>query len=212
MNEKVIFQGQISGPATGIQKEIDLYFAELNYAVPQLDITIEEIGVKKVWIVTPENSFSKQKLTNGYTEVFPLTLEAKSNSFFRIVSCREELDIFYFQLSQRIQAKYLLPNFTYEITTISWQELIRKIADNFHSNDPLEFINKPQDPKATAKKYGTDRNLSEKDVRRYVRNCEQYRQNQGSIRAFYFDSESDISSYCEFDTFVKYCKDPRFKS
>lgn len=211
MREKIIFDGKIDGPNAHIEKDIRMYYAELSDEVPEMELTFESIGTKLVWIVTTENSANKQKLTNGYTELIPISLDSDSCTNVRIISCREELDLFYFQLSQRIQAKYLIPMLSSYATTIPWRELVEKGLVRPPKKEVLDIIYDAEDLDETAKKYGTKRELTKNDIRRAVKAYGEWRKRGGSMFTFYHDSGHSIASKCEYETFKKYTLNPDYK-
>lgn len=212
MREKTIYEGEIEGEYASIQKDIDMYFSELISHMPKLELNFDTIGSKIVWIVTPENSANKNKIINGYIELNPVALAADSFTYMRIVSCREELDLFYFQLSVRIQSKYLLPYLSFYGATIPWEELVEKGYIFPPKKEALDIIYSPLDPDETAKKYGTNGRLTKNDIRRAVKACEEWQKRGGSVRTFYTDSGHSITNECEYDTFVRYAKNPTYKS
>lgn len=211
MREKIIFDGLIDSSIASIEKDIHLYYDELTLVGPLMELSFETVETKLVWIVTPENSANNQKLINGYTELIRVSLEFDTCTRVKIISCREELDLFYFQLSYRIQGKYLLPMLTSYAITVPWHELVEEGLVQAPKNEILDVIYKPADPDDTAKRYGTDRDLTKNDIRNAIKACEEWQNRGQSMFSFFYDSGHWIATKCAYETFKKYCYDPKFK-
>lgn len=212
MREKIIFDGLIEGAIDSIEKEIQLFYAEVADAVPDLELTFETIDSKYVWIITPENSASKQKMTNGYSELFRTALESNFPTRVRIVSCREELDLFYFQLSHRIQAKYVQSSSLPNGTRIPAHELVEKQLINPQKKDVTDEIRSAVDIDNIRRRYGTEGKMTKNEIRRSVKNFwKRKNEEKVSLPDYYKYSGDPVCGKCAFWTYKQYVYNPKYR-
>jgi hypothetical protein len=189
MIEKIIYDGRIDGTSKAIQEIVDLYLLE-NLYLPGIDFRVETENQKQLWVIYPptENSQPKEKIINGYVEINSLTISDTEAVNLRIISCRHELNLLFFQLSQRIQAKFIVKGYPPEILTTPWRELITKGYISPLTNDENDLLlMKDVDPKKRVGKYGTDRDLTTEQVINIVSICRDYQARGGTIGSYYND-------------------------
>lgn len=208
IREKIIFVGQVDAHPDAIEMEIQIFFAELSEQLSSIDIEFEIVGHKQVWIITPRQSATNEKIVNGYIEITPLSLAPNSDANLRIVSCREELDLLYFQLSQRIQARFLIPDIDYSVAMIPWAEFVEKGYISSENTDPVDLLYKLNNPDDTVMKYGTDRDLTKADVIRAVRSCRAWMARGGTAESWLYDSDYWREPKCSLDTLYKWLQNP----
>jgi len=210
IREKVIFEGRLEAAVHAAQDQIDKFRFDTFLTSLDIDMRVEIIGNKQLWVIYPSPTTEENKIINGYIEINPLSLDPVSKVEIRIVSCREELDILYFQLSQRLQAKFIIPEFPADIINVPWKDLVEQGVIRPRKTDLHEIIYNPPNPDDTEKKYGTDRNLTKTDVRRIVMRVKAYQNNGGTVEGYY-TNETNNPQY-ELETLRAWMKNPDFKS
>lgn len=213
MREKIIFDGRIDGSLKEVQEVVDFFLFE-NFQLPGIDFKVEYENQKQIWVIYPpiESNQSTEKIINGFFEINTESLTDDRPVNIRLVSCRQILDLLFFQLSQRIQAKFIIRDYPPDVLTTSWKELI---AQGFISplspnvNDVL--LDKIPDPKGKVGKYGTERKLTEEQVRDIVAGCKSSRERGATIEWYYDSLPTSIKSQFALGTLKDWVKDPRFK-
>ena len=187
MREKTIFDGRIDGSSEEVQEIIDFFLFQ-NLGLPGIDYRVEIEKQKHIYVIYPQSPTPQtgEKIINGYTEIATLSLSEKRPVSLRIVSCRIELDLLFFQISQRIQAKFILEGFPPEVLTTPWRELINKgviVPLPMSVEDVL--LNRYLDPKDNIPKYGRHRDLSKNAVMGILKDCRAYKERGGTYQDFY---------------------------
>lgn len=212
IREKIVFDGYVDAHPAAIEREIRLFFGEFAEQVPTIDLEFETVGSKQVWIISPEQSARKEKIINGYTEITPLSLNHNTDVRLRIVSCREELDLLYFQLSQRIQARFIIPDIEYAVAMIPWSEFVEKGYVTSTVSDPAEILRHSDKPDDVVPRYGTKRDLSKADVRRAIRSCRTWMNRGGTAESWLNGCHYWREPKCSIDTLYKWLQNPEFNS
>jgi len=213
MREKPIYEGRIDGSLKEVQEVVDFFLFE-NFQLPGIDFRVEYENQKQVWVIYPpsESNQAAEKIINGFIEINTESITDDRPVHVRLVSCRQILDLLFFQLSQRIQAKFIIRDYPPDVLTTSWKELI---AQGFISplstnmNDVL--LDKIPNPKGKVGKYGTERKLTEEQVRDIVARCEGSRERGGTIEWYYNHLPPSIQSQFTLGTLKDWVKNPKFK-
>lgn len=154
-------------------------------------------------ISVPNNS---QPITNGYFDIYPVSTNYDSPCKLRIISCRPELDIIYFQLSQFIQARFIIQDYPPSLSTLPLKELYELKAIEKKDYVPSTEPDLP-DPD-NKKRYGAEKNLSKNDVKKHIKRCRAAMTRGTTIEDYY---DSVLNKICSLDTFKKWMKDKKFK-
>jgi len=204
MREKVIFDGLIDGSAEQIQKIVDKYYLD-NLTIPDIEFGIDYLNTKQLLIFYPSDKSpeSPDKLINGYIEIITLSILKDKPVRFRVVSCRRVLDLLFFQLSEIIQAKFIVGGYPPEVLTKPWRELITEgVIVPVPTTIEDVLLDKFTNPKGKTPKYGRNRKISKEEVKQVVEECRNYMEREGTIRDYYDTFlRSDIRDQCEFETF-----------
>jgi len=203
MREKIIFDGVVEIDIKEIQDVIERFCLDIGIQ-PGLDLKVDEIGSRQIW--KTERS-PGEFITHGYFDLNLMSSENSKPVFLRIVSCRDVLDGLFFIVSQRLQAKYLLPNFPPETFSVPLRELIES---GFVS--PEELNDKEIDPAKNVKKYGTDRDMTELEVGRLVKQCRHHQSKGGTTPSFYENLPPATQNKFALGTLKDWVKNPKFKT
>jgi len=211
LREKVIFNGRVDIQRRELESSVN-HFLMVNFiALMGIHLEIEVQGIRHLWVHYPSaGEGTGEKIVNGYLDLINSPEDADRIEQLRIVSCRPELDILFFQLSQQIQARYVLPGYPPDILAIPLSELLEQGLISSHASSMSEMLAQFPDPDDTVKKYGTDRNLTASDVRRHVRRCLAYKENGGTVRG-YHENLGPCPPFA-LETLRSWLKDPRFKT
>lgn len=214
MREKTIFDGRIDGTPKEIQEVVDMFlFEELQ--LPGIDFRVEPEGTKQIWaIYRPVNAGPPgSRIINGYIEITGVSISEEAPSTVRLISCRQELDLLFFQLSQRLQAKFIIKGFPPELLTTAWRELAAKgyITPLAGTLDDV-FSDGSADPRGVVGKFGRNRDLTLEDVTRIVSRCREFQARDGTIEAYYNHVlAGSLTDKFALGTLKGWLKDPRFK-
>lgn len=219
MIEKIIFDGYIEGSKLEIEEIINIFIQERLSPEDLLKrgyhFNIDLIDSKQVWLVHPKSELDlpKVKATLGYVEINPVYISEEKPVRFRLISCQEPYNLLFFELSQRIQAKFILQNIPYARLETPWQEFLSQGLINFLPNEDEELLlDNSFDPKEELPKYGTDRDLSKKEVTLFVKKCRAYMTAGGTKRQFYEETlSSETKDKFAFETLRDWMNDPKFK-
>jgi hypothetical protein len=211
MEEKVIFEGRLDIKAAEIQTIIDKFILDNFLNQHRVEFRIEKLGNKSVWktyVYSKSTGAVYKETIHGYIEVNPVLLTQDKPINLRIVSCRPELDLLYFQISQQIQAKSIIPNFPSGVLVTPWKDLVRDglIVPNKYT--PEDIFSDLPDPENIVKKYGTYRDLTANDVRLYVLRCRQAKDKGYTVEEYHKTLGS--SPPFSLETFKKYRNNPKF--
>ena len=212
MREKIIFDGQLDGSAETVQEVIDLFLLE-HFYLPDIDFRVETENHKQIWVIYPTQDNQSDKIINGYFEISVPSITDKKPINFLLVSCRLELDLLFFQLSQRIQAKCIIKDYPPAILATPWKDLIKDgLISPLTSTLTDLLVMRESDPSKDVGKYGTNRNLSVSDVKLLVQKCIEYQARGGTIKAFYMTllSEATQNSFT-LETFKSWVKNKKFR-
>ncbi len=213
MQEKIIFDGRLEAKPRDIWSMVDRFLLDKFISPvdisPDFKIAIEDVDAKKVLVMYPPQSSDSpnDKIINGYVEVSQVLLMDDSPVHLRIVSCRPELDVLYFQLSQQIQASFIIPHFPADLLLIPWRQLLE---EGFISADKTKLQDLGEDspdPDRELKRYGSDRSLTKADVRGYVRRALLYQKRNYSLEEYYSKLNEPNFSY---ETLRSWIKNPEF--
>jgi hypothetical protein len=158
-HEKEIFAQEIALSNQDIQTIITDFF---NKAIDAYDIKwkIEIEGIKQILIVYRDNILSPEnEVRNGYFEINPSSTLADKPVRLRVVSLREELDIWWLNLAQNIQSRAVAPNISPAVIAEISNELLKEIpipglqGPETQSGKPK----KPNRPKMPPKRSGMER-------------------------------------------------------
>jgi hypothetical protein len=97
-----------------------------------------------------------------------------------------------------------------EITSIEPSDL--KISSALDPSDNMiyNFMNNV-DPSGDIPKYGTYRDLTEKQVRSIVKQCRAYQEREGTIEWYYNNLPSQVREQFRLETLKSWLKNPKFK-
>lgn len=212
MREKIIFNGQLDGTAETVQEVIDLFLLE-HFYLPDIDFRVETENHKQIWVIYPTQDNQSDKIINGYFEISVPSITDKKPINFLLVSCRLELDLLFFQLSQRIQAKCIVKDYPPEILATPWMDLIKEglISPLTSTQAELLEMREPILSKDLGK-FGTYRDMSLDEVKKLVRACITYQKRGGSIRTFYENSlPESLQKKFAFETLKSWVKNKKFR-
>ena len=118
------------------------------------------------------------------------------------------IKLLFFQLSQRIQAKFIVKGYPPELLTTPWRELIAKGYVSPLINDENDLLlMKDVDPKGVVGRYGTDRDLTTEQVIKIVAHCREYQLRGGTVGSYYNDRlQPNIRDKFSFDTLKSWLK------
>ena len=210
MEEKLIYEGRLHANPQDIQAVIDKFMLDNLISPLDIDININKVENKQIWITFPQplGDSPMNVIFNGYVEFDSESGISDEPIELRIVSCRPELDLLYFQLSQLIQARFLLPNYPPELLVIPWQELLQKGMITPGKESMEDLLSQLPDPDDTIKKYGTEGKLTRNDVRRHVAACREFLGHNGTIKEYHNNLGGNPPF--AFETFRDYMKNPDF--
>lgn len=206
MREQVIFDSRLSANIQTVFDEIERFRLDNFYAY-NIEVPDEIEGNRHVWVIYPQGRENSSRIINGYIDIIPLGLDPDSGVYLRIVSCRYELDLLFFQLSQRVQAKCLIPEFLPQVLTTPINELVEQGVLSPNKISLEELINNPKSAADTVEKYGTERNLTLTQVCNLVKRCREFMKRDGTIEAFY---NLYVTKYCTLGTFKDWMKNKKF--
>lgn len=207
MAEKTIYHGDIDASLKEVQEVVDFFLFE-HFELPGIDFRVEWDLQKQIWVIYPpkESGPLAEKIINGFIEINTKLISDDRPVIVHLVSCRQILDLLFFQLSQRIQAKFIIRDYPPDVLTTSWKELIAQgFISPLSTTEKDILLEKITDPKGKVPKYGTDRNLTEEDVRRIVKKCQWYQVN-GTIEMYYQNLPEYVRSQFAFDTLKGWLK------
>jgi hypothetical protein len=214
MTEKTIFDGRIDGTSKAIQEIIDLFLLE-NFYLPDIDFKVETENHKQIWVIYPpkKKGSPKEKIINGYVEINTPSLSNETPVNFLLVSCRRELDLLFFQLSQRVQAKFIVKDYPPGILATPWRDLVKDgLLSPLTDSAADLLLDKESNPSKDVGKYGTNRDLSESAVKILVKSCIAYQNHGGTIRAFYENMLSDTTrNRFALETLKSWVKNKKFR-
>jgi hypothetical protein len=146
-------------------------------------------------------------------EIIPISLSEEKPVNFHLVSCRQELDLLFFNMSQRIQAKFIVEGYPPDVVTIPWRDLIAQgYISPLATTQQDVLLDRPANIKATLGKYGTERYLSEEQVRAICIRCKAHQEHGGTIENYYNHVlSSSISDKFALGTLKDWLKDKRFR-
>ncbi len=212
MREKIIFDGRLDGAAETVQEIIDLFLLE-NFYLPDIDFRVEIENNKRIWVIYPSQDNQNNKIINGFFEISVPSITDKKPINFLLVSCRPELDLLFFQLSQRIQAKCIVKEYPPAILATPWRDLIKDGLISPLTSTYAEFLEmKESIPSKDLGKYGTYRDLSLGEVERLVQKCIAYQARGGTIRTFYENSlPESLQNRFTLETLKSWVKNKKFR-
>jgi hypothetical protein len=169
-----------------IQPEIDRFVLNNILSISDINFEVRVDREKQFWIVKPliGKEYPKSEIINGYIQLRS-GLFGEQYTDLRIVSFRPELDLLFFLLSQHIQAKAIVPDFPPELIVIPWRELITEGVIGQKPTNVSDLLSGVPDPDETYSKFGTNRDLTANDVRRYTSKCNAYTKKGGSVKGYY---------------------------
>jgi hypothetical protein len=212
MREKVIYDGRIDGSEREVQKMIDFFLFQ-NIGLPEIDYRIEKDNQKQLYVIYPhpEQAPKNDKIINGYTEITTLSISEQKPINLRIVSCRSELDLLFFHLSQQIQAKFIIEGFPPDGTTLSWRELVSQgLISPLSTTTTDVLLSRIPNPEGEVPRFGSDRDLTESQVIEIVSRCNSHRERGATIAWYYDHLPTILQDKFSLGTLKDWVKDPRF--
>lgn len=213
MREKIIYDGHIDGSQKEVQEIVDLFLLE-NFHYPDIDFRVEHENQKQLWLIHPsnENNQQQEKLINGFIEINTIFIADEKPVNFRLVSCRQVLDLLFFQLSQRIQAKFIIRDFPPDVLTTPWKDLITQgLISPLSTTVEGLLLNKVTNPKGKVPKYGTFRDLTEEEVVAIVAKCKIYQKSSWTVRSYYEKVLTDeVRGRFSLGTLIDWGKNKKF--
>jgi hypothetical protein len=213
VREKLIYDGRLDARVEDVQAIVDQFLFE-NFALPldgtpNLQIKIEKRGNKQIHTIFPQLNKDSGKIINGYIEINQIYLDDDHLVDVRIVSCRPELDLLFFQLSQKVQARFIIPNFPPDVLTIPWRDLMEQGFINSKKIEVDDSLEEDQlNPDEIVERFGTDRNLTKNAVRRYVKQCRTFQNKGGTVKGYYITL--GVFPPFSYETLRSWLKNPDF--
>ncbi len=90
-----------------------------------------------------------------------------------------------------------------------WRDLVEKGIVDQDNVDPVDILTNLPNPDDAHPKYGTERKLTLRQVRRLVMMCKSYQKKGGSVHSFY-DDQFSMDPPCSYETFRAWMKNPEF--
>lgn len=131
MNEYVVMDEYLDVNEEKLVPLITDYFFRMVSLPFEMDVIWHEAGTRRVWIVPSSTGDKKGRIINGYYQLDPVSLNPSEQRIHcRIVSCRDEITAFWFELAQHIRVSLLLPSFPAEVLTTPLSKQIILGSDN----------------------------------------------------------------------------------
>lgn len=208
IREKSIFDGRIDASLKEVQDLVDFFLFE-NFQLPGIDFRVERVDQKQVWVIYPpkDSDSPGEKILNGFIEINLSSLSNNQPVTVHLISCRQELDLLFFQLSQKIQAKFIIRDYPPDVVTTPWKELIAQgVISPLATTMKDVLLDNNTDLKGKVPRFGRDRDLSEEEVRRIVKNCHKHKDRGGTVKTYYNTLPEGIKVKFEFETLRTWLK------